>query len=81
MPHISLSNVDLQESQEIELNLGEVKAKSVTGRILTANNIGDYNSFEKPNVVAPKEFTGAKVNKGSLKVTLPAKSIVVLEVK
>lgn len=31
--HISLSNVDLQESQEIELNLGEVKAKSVTGRI------------------------------------------------
>ena len=41
----------------------------------------DYNSFEKPNVVAPKEFTGAKVNKGSLKVTLPAKSIVVLEVK
>ena len=79
--HISLSNVDLQESQEIELNLGEVKAKSVTGRILTANNIGDYNSFEKPNVVAPKEFTGAKVNKGSLKVTLPAKSIVVLEVK
>ena len=79
--HISLSNVDLQESQEIELNLGEVKAKSVTGRILTANNIGDYNSFEKPSVVAPKEFTGAKVNKGSLKVTLPAKSIVVLEVK
>jgi Alpha-L-arabinofuranosidase len=64
--HISLSNVDLQESQEIELNLGEVKAKSVTGRILTANNIGDYNSFEKPNVVAPKEFTGAKVNKGKL---------------
>ena len=49
--------------------------------ILTANNIGDYNSFEKPSVVAPKEFTGAKVNKGSLKVTLPAKSIVVLEVK
>ena len=45
------------------------------------SNIGDYNSFEKPNVVAPKEFTGAKVNKGSLKVTLPAKSIVVLEVK
>ena len=49
--------------------------------ILTANNIGDYNCFEKPSVVAPKEFTGAKVNKGSLKVTLPAKSIVVLEVK
>lgn len=79
--HISLSNVDLRESQDIELNLGEVKAKRVTGRILTADNINDYNSFENPNVVAPKEFTGAKVNKGGLKVTLPAKSVVVLEVE
>ncbi|MDO4180026.1 MAG: alpha-L-arabinofuranosidase C-terminal domain-containing protein, partial [Bacteroidales bacterium] len=79
--HISLSNVDLKESQEITLSLGDVKAKSVSGRILTSANIGDYNSFEKPDVVAPKAFTGAKVEKGNLKITLPAKSIVVLEVK
>lgn len=80
--HISLSNVDLNETQEITLNLDNVKAKSVSGRILTAANIGAYNSFEKPNTVAPKAFNGAKIDgKGGVKVTLPAKSIVVLEVR
>jgi alpha-N-arabinofuranosidase len=79
--HISLSNIDLKETQEIELSLGDVKAKSVSGRILTSQNITDYNSYDNPNKVAPKAFNGAKVNKGNLKITLPAKSIVTLEVK
>jgi alpha-N-arabinofuranosidase len=79
--HISLSNISLDESQEIELSLGDVKAKSVTGRILTSDKISDYNSYEHPNTVAPKAFNGAKINKGNLKITLPSKSIVVLEVK
>lgn len=79
--YIFLFNVDLQELQEIELNLGEVKVKSVIGCILIVNNIGDYNSFEKLNVVVLKEFIGVKVNKGSLKVIFFVKFIVVLEVK
>lgn len=79
--HISLSNIDLKETQEVDLSLENVKAKNVTGRILTAANIGDYNSFENSGAVTPKEFTAIKVNKGNLKVTLPAKSIVMLEVR
>jgi alpha-N-arabinofuranosidase len=79
--HISLSNIDLKESQDIELSLGDVKVKSISGRILTSDNISDYNSYDNPNKVAPKAFNGAKVNKGNLKITLPAKSIVTLEVK
>lgn len=79
--HISLSNVHLTESQEIDLNLENFKVKSVSGQILTSKNIGDYNSFENPSVVKPEEFKGAKINKGALKITLPAKSIVTLEVK
>lgn len=79
--HISLSNVHLDESQEIDINLEGLKVKSVTGEILTTKNITDHNTFENPNVVAPKAFNGAKIAKGALKVTLPAKSIVVLEVK
>jgi alpha-N-arabinofuranosidase len=79
--HISLSNVHLTESQEIDLNLENFKVKSVSGQILTSKNIGDYNSFENPSVVMPQEFKGAKINKGALKITLPAKSIVTLEVK
>ena len=55
--------------------------KNVNGRILTSASINDHNTFEKPDVVKPTSFNGAKIEKGQLKVNLPAKSIVVLEVE
>lgn len=79
--HISLSNVDLTESQDITLSLGDMSIKSVTGCILTSESIDDYNSFEHSDVVVPRDFKGAKIQKNGLQVKLPAKSIVVLEVK
>lgn len=79
--HISLSNVDADNAQTVTINIPEVKAKAVTGQILTSKNLTDYNSFENPNAVNVKEFKGAKWNKGTLEVKLPAKSIVTLELK
>ena len=58
-----------------------VQVKSVSGRILTSKNIDDCNSFEHPDIVTPKDFKGAKITKNGLDVELPAKSIVVLEIK
>ena len=81
LTHISLSNVDLNEEQEITIKLDGMNIKSVSGRILTSDKIDDYNSFENPDVVCPKEFKGAKISKNTLKVKLPAKSIVTLELK
>ncbi len=79
--HISLSNVDLDNAQEITINLQGVSAKTVTGEILTAKNIDDYNDFDAPNVVKTTEFKGAKLKGNKLTLTLPAKSIVALELK
>ena len=81
LTHISLSNVDLNEEQEITIKLDGMNIKSVSGRILTSDKIDDYNSFENPDVVCPKEFKDAKISKNTLKVKLPAKSIVTLELK
>ena len=79
--HISLSNVDADEAQEITINLGDTKAKKAVGEILTASKLTDYNSFEKPNIVKPAPFKEVKINKGTMKVKLPAKSIVTLELQ
>jgi alpha-N-arabinofuranosidase len=38
-----------------------------------------YNDFGKPEEVMIKPFTGAQLDKGLLNVTLPAKSVVMLE--
>ena len=78
---ISLTNVSLDKAQELNISLDGVTAKSVTGRILTSKNVADFNDFNNPNRVQPAEFKDAKLKKGNLTVKLPAKSIVVLEVK
>lgn len=79
--HISLANVDLAKEQSIQLSLKDEKVKSVKGEILTSSNIQAYNSFEHPDAIQSQVFKGAKVKNGQLIVTLPAKSIVVLEVE
>ena len=47
----------------------------------TSAKLTDYNSFENPNIVKPAPFKEVKINKGTMKVKLPAKSIVTLELQ
>jgi alpha-N-arabinofuranosidase len=53
----------------------------VTGRVLTASAINAHNTFDAPDAVKPIAFNGASVQGGNLVVTLPAKSVVVLELQ
>jgi len=59
--------------------LGSVKAGKVTGRIHTADNLRDYNSFKKPATIAPVVYNKAKVVNGTIEVDIPAFSVIVLE--
>lgn len=77
--HISLAN--LNPNKEITLTcpvIGETY-KTITGEVLTAGQMNAFNSFEKPEVVKPALFKGFKMKDGILTVTMPAKSVVVLE--
>ncbi len=55
-----------------------VQASSARGQILTAPTLRSLNNFTAPDMVAPAEFTGARVSGGTLSVTLPPKSVVVV---
>ena len=46
--HISLTNIDNKNSQEVAINLKGFDGKHVTGRILTSTNVQDHNTFENP---------------------------------
>ena len=65
----------------VECQLAGVAAKAVTGRVLTAPAMNTHNTFAAPNAVKPAPFTGAKLIGATLTVVLPAKSVVVLELK
>lgn len=77
---ISLANTDLTADCDIEIPLN-VKNVSITGEILTSANISDYNDFDHPSTVSIKSFDKAKLVKGAVKLTIPAKSIITLTVK
>ena len=77
---VSLANTSLTDSAEISLPVEALGASKVmNGEILTSANIADYNSFDNADKVKPAPFKGASVKKGNLTLTLPAASIVSLQ--
>ncbi|MBU0776594.1 MAG: alpha-N-arabinofuranosidase, partial [Alphaproteobacteria bacterium] len=79
--HVGLSNLDPNQPNSVTVKLDGLNAANVTGRILTASAINAHNTFDAPDTVKPVAFTGAQVSGGTLSVTLPPKSVVVLELQ
>ncbi|MGN0231899.1 MAG: alpha-N-arabinofuranosidase [Muribaculaceae bacterium] len=80
---VAMANVSLDSAQNVSIDLDGLtkKASAVSGTILTANAVTDYNDFANPNRVSPAEFKGAKIAKGAVTAKVPAKSIVVIKIK
>jgi len=79
--HITMSNLNPDSERNIEAVLRESEVSSVSGRILTADQMTAHNTFENPEVVAPAPFEGANIVEGRLKIDLPPMSLVVLELE
>jgi alpha-N-arabinofuranosidase len=79
--HITLVNIDPNKPVTISTTLNQVKWSTVTGQIITSAKITDINTFDKPDVVKIVKFDGAKRVGDLLNVVLPAKSVVLLELK
>lgn len=76
---ISLTNTDLTENVKLEIPLtGISNNRIVNAEILTSGDIHDYNDFDHPEDVKLAAFNGAKVKKGTLSLTIPAKSIITI---
>jgi len=80
--HIALVNLNPNQAAELKLQLKGFAPKQVSGRLLTAAEITSVNTFEKGGTVHPSAYSGAALlGQGVLRATLPAKSVVVLDLK
>lgn len=79
--HITLVNIDPNNSITLSTTLNQVKWTSVSGQILTSAKITDINTFEKPNTVVISKFDGAIKQGDLLNVVMPSKSVVLLTIK
>jgi alpha-N-arabinofuranosidase len=77
---VAITNVDPNQSAEIDLTLVGVNAKSAAGETLSAPKVDSVNSFDAPNTVVPKPIS-AKAQNGKLTLRLEPKSVTVVAVK
>jgi alpha-N-arabinofuranosidase len=77
--HVALANLDPNRATPISITLAGAKAGKVAGQILTAPTMNTMNTFAAPQTLVPVPFKGASIKGTTLSVTMPAKSVVVLD--
>lgn len=76
---VSLVNLDAHNDITISADTKNINWAIVTGQVLTSAAVTDINTFQQPYKIQLRSFSGAKKDGDKLVVTLPAKSIVMLE--
>jgi alpha-N-arabinofuranosidase len=76
---LAITNVDPNQSAELEVSLAGMNAKSAAGETLTAPKVDSVNTFDAPNTVVPKPIS-AKAQDGRLTLELAPKSVTVIAV-
>jgi alpha-L-arabinofuranosidase len=78
--HVTLCNLNPNSTAEISCDLQGAATQSVSGRVLTAPLITSHNTFEKPEEVKPAAFDGLKKTPQGFVATLPARSVVAVQI-
>lgn len=78
--HITLCNLNPGKALKLEGELRGIKAGKIQGRLLTATDITAHNTFARPENVKPVVFKDVQLTEKGFQATLPAKSVVLLEI-
>jgi alpha-N-arabinofuranosidase len=80
---IAVALVNLNPNQPIALSIAipSLSLSQVRGTVLTAAASDAHNTFENPDLVHPVAFNAATITGHSLSLSLPAKSIIVLNLR
>jgi alpha-N-arabinofuranosidase len=78
--HITINNLSITEDYEVESSLLDTLVKTARGTILTAD-MKAYNTFEEQNKVTTKEFKEFKIADNKVIFTIPACSVLHLELE
>ena len=77
--HITMTNLSVDEAFDIEGEIADTIIASVRGEIV-GGEIHSHNTFDDPEKVKIEDFKGASFDGGKIKFTIPASSVLHLEV-
>jgi len=78
--HITLANLDPDKENPVSIDLGQIKNAVATADILTSTEVNAYNDFGIAEKVLPAKFSKFSIKDNTLKVQMPSKSIVAIEI-
>ncbi|HEX6732822.1 MAG TPA: alpha-L-arabinofuranosidase C-terminal domain-containing protein, partial [Pyrinomonadaceae bacterium] len=79
--HLSVVNLHPTQPAELSATFSGGVPGAVTGEVLTGSAVNAMNTIEHPNTVKPARFTDYKLQGSQLRLNIPAKSVVMLEVR
>jgi len=78
--NITICNTHATKDEILKCTLKGYNAKTIKGKIINGDKLDAHNTFDNPNRVKINEFNKAKLVKGEIEVTIPAHSVVALEI-
>jgi alpha-N-arabinofuranosidase len=79
--HITVVNLDPGHAIPVSFNITGKNYKSIKGQILSSARFTDINSFDKPDQVIPRPFGDCHLEGNQISMSIPAKSLILLEIK
>ena len=79
MVTLTLVNLNPNKGETVDVEIGQLAAKTLKGEIVTASKMNDYNDFGQAEKITLKPFDVKKPVKGVLKVDMPAMSVVKIQ--
>ena len=79
--HLSIVNLDPNRAAEIAAKVIGAEVRKVSGEVLTALAMNAMNTFDRPETIRSAPFSGSRVQDGQLTLSIPPKSVVVLELQ
>jgi alpha-N-arabinofuranosidase len=79
--HVSVVNLDPNRAVDVSLTVSGGSAKKVSGRTLTAPSITALNDFATPPAVKPVPISGVELRGDRVSLSLPSKSVTVLQIE
>jgi alpha-L-arabinofuranosidase len=73
-------NPDLAAPRETEIALREAQYAQVTATVLANEKVNAHNTFEQPNVVAPRSST-PQASANTLRFSFPPASVTKLQIR
>lgn len=78
---VTVNNLSATDSEEVEMSFVDAGYKVIESRIVTADDMQAYNTFEEMERVVEKDFTDYSVQKDGIQFNIPKTSVVMMRLK